>query len=63
MFSDCDISIDAPHTVISLITLPFFSFETCWQIPISETANRVVKRLDYPYLRVFAEANTGYWSP
>ena len=63
MFSDCDISIDAPHTVISLIMLPVFSFETCWQIPISETANCVVKRLDYSYLTEFLGANTGYWSP
>lgn len=50
MISDYDISLDAPYTVISLITLPDFSFETSWQILISEIANCVVKRLDYPYL-------------
>lgn len=44
---------------MSLITIPVFSFETCWQIPTSETENGAVKRLDYAYLRVFLEANTG----
>lgn len=63
MFSDCHISIDVSHSVMSLITLPVISFETCWQFPASETANCAVKRLDYAYLGVFLEANTGCWSP
>lgn len=63
MYSDYQISIDVSHSVMSLILLPVFSFETCWQIPAFETANSAVKRLDYTCLRVFLEANTGCWSP
>lgn len=63
MFSVYHLSIDVSHSVMSLITIPVFSFETCWQIPTSETENGAVKRLDYAYLRVFLEANTGCWSP
>lgn len=63
LFSDCYISIDASHNVISLLMLLFFCFETCGQIPASEIENCAVKRLDYPYLRVFLKANIGYWSP